>query len=152
MRVTIIGVGRSRNPALEELLGTYRKRCALLSDIVEVESRRQADDPARRDDEARLLLEKVPAGATLLVLDERGRQLDSLAFAEQIGKWRDQGVRDLAILIGGADGHGAAVSERADMKLALGTMTWPHMLVRVMIAEQVYRASTILAGHPYHRA
>jgi 23S rRNA (pseudouridine1915-N3)-methyltransferase len=77
--------------------------------------------------------------------------LDSRAFAAQLAHWRDAGERDVTFLVGGADGHGAAVLERADLVLALGKLTWPHELVRLLLAEQLYRASTILAGHPYHR-
>ena len=87
-----------------------------------------------------------------MALDERGEALDSVGFAERLKRWRDAGVRDVAFLIGGADGHGAAVRARAEMLLSLGPMTWPHLMVRGMLAEQLYRASTILAGHPYHRA
>lgn len=152
MRVTILAVGRNKDAAIDRLVESYRQRCPLLGPVIEVESRRHAEDPGRRDDEARLLLARLPDGATAVALDEHGRQFSSVAFASRLGAWRDAGVRDLALLIGGADGHGQAVLERADLKLALGTMTWPHMLVRVMLAEQVYRATTILAGHPYHRA
>ncbi|WP_159716671.1 23S rRNA (pseudouridine(1915)-N(3))-methyltransferase RlmH [Geminicoccus flavidas] len=152
MRAVILAVGRNRDPAIESLVEAYRQRCPMLAPLVEVESRRPAEDPARQDDEARLLLAKVPQGATVVALDEHGRQFDSVAFAGRLGSWRDQGVRDLAFLIGGAAGHGRAVLERADLKLAFGSMTWPHMLVRVMLAEQIYRATTILSGHPYHRS
>jgi len=151
VRITILAVGRQRDPAIHRMVEEYRQRCPMLAPVVEVESRKRAEDPSRRDDEARLLLSKLPPGAMVIALDEHGRQFNSVAFAERIRLWQDQGVRDLAVLIGGADGHGAAVLDRADLKLALGELTWPHMLVRVMIAEQLYRASTILAGHPYHR-
>jgi 23S rRNA (pseudouridine1915-N3)-methyltransferase len=87
-----------------------------------------------------------------VALDERGKALPSEAFAAKIGDWRDRGAGDLAFLIGGADGHGDAVRARADFLLAFGPMTWPHMLVRGMLAEQLYRAQQILAGHPYHRS
>jgi 23S rRNA (pseudouridine1915-N3)-methyltransferase len=93
----------------------------------------------------------VPPGARLVALDERGRSLPSEAFAKLMGGWRDQGVGLAAFVIGGADGLDRAVTERADLLLALGPMTWPHQLVRVMLAEQIYRADSILAGHPYHR-
>jgi 23S rRNA (pseudouridine1915-N3)-methyltransferase len=152
VRATILAVGRHRDPLIDGLVQHYRQRCPMITPIVEVESRKRPDDPARREDEARLLLAKVPAGASVVALDERGRQLTSVRFAEQLRTWRDQGQRDIAFLIGGADGHGTAVAGRADLKLALGMMTWPHMLVRAMLVEQLYRASTILAGHPYHRS
>ena len=102
--------------------------------------------------EADELLAAVPPGAALVALDERGRDLTSEALAGQLGRWRDEGARAAAFLIGGPDGLGAAARERAALVLSLGRMTWPHMLVRAMLAEQLYRATTILAGHPYHRA
>ncbi|QCI79284.1 23S rRNA (pseudouridine(1915)-N(3))-methyltransferase RlmH [Hankyongella ginsenosidimutans] len=87
-----------------------------------------------------------------LVLDERGKTLDSIAFSALLGQWRDGGVRETRLLIGGADGHDDAVRAEADFLLSFGPMTWPHMMVRAMLAEQLYRALAILAGHPYHRA
>ncbi len=91
-------------------------------------------------------------GGKLVVLDETGQDLASEALAARIGRWRDDGAREVRFLIGAADGHDAATRERADLLLAFGRATWPHMLVRAMLAEQLYRATTILAGHPYHRA
>ena len=113
--------------------------------------KRLSSDELKRQ-EAELLLAAVPAGAIVVALDERGKALPSEAFAARIGDWRDRGAGDLAFLIGGADGHGDAVRARADFLLAFGPMTWPHMLVRGMLAEQLYRAQQILAGHPYHRS
>ncbi len=93
-----------------------------------------------------------PAGAWRnVVLDERGRQLGSGEFAHQLERWRDDGVREVRFMIGAADGHDDAVRGAADLLLGFGPMTWPHMLVRVMLIEQVWRASSIVAGHPYHR-
>jgi len=102
--------------------------------------------------EAALLRKAIPDGAVICVLDERGRQMTSPDFAAQLAAWRDQGRRDLALVIGGADGIDAALREDADMALSFGRMVWPHMLVRVMLTEQLYRAATILAGTPYHRS
>lgn len=87
-----------------------------------------------------------------VLLDERGRQLSSEEFAALLGRWRDDGVREARFLIGAADGHGDAARERADLLLGFGPMTWPHLLVRAMLAEQLWRATSILAGHPYHRS
>ena len=87
-----------------------------------------------------------------VVLDERGRQLTSVEFAALLGRWRDDGVREARFLIGAADGHGEAQRSSADLLIAFGAMTWPHMLARAMLAEQLWRATSILAGHPYHRA
>ncbi|MCW1401468.1 23S rRNA (pseudouridine(1915)-N(3))-methyltransferase RlmH [Novosphingobium sp. MW5] len=87
-----------------------------------------------------------------VLLDERGRQLSSEQFAELMGKWQDEGVREVRFLIGAADGHGDALRAEADLLIAFGAMTWPHMMARAMLAEQLWRASSILAGHPYHRS
>jgi len=87
-----------------------------------------------------------------VLLDERGKVLSSEDFAQLLGKWRDEGVRETRFLIGAADGHGAAARDSADLLLGLGAMTWPHMLARAMLAEQLWRATSILAGHPYHRS
>lgn len=102
-------------------------------------------------EEGALLAAAIPVGATVIALDERGRDLASTAFAERIGKWIDDGVADLAFVIGGADGLLPALRERAALTLCFGKLTWPHLLVRIMLAEQLYRAHTILTGHPYHR-
>jgi 23S rRNA (pseudouridine1915-N3)-methyltransferase len=90
--------------------------------------------------------------ARTVLLDERGKQLSSEQFAALLGRWRDDGVREARFLIGAADGHGAAARESADLLLGFGAMTWPHLLIRAMLAEQLWRATSILAGHPYHRS
>jgi 23S rRNA (pseudouridine1915-N3)-methyltransferase len=87
-----------------------------------------------------------------VLLDERGQHLSSEAFAALLGRWRDDGIRETRFLIGAADGHGDAIRATADLLIAFGPMTWPHMLARAMLAEQLWRATSILAGHPYHRA
>jgi 23S rRNA (pseudouridine1915-N3)-methyltransferase len=92
------------------------------------------------------------APAREVLLDERGQQLSSEEFAALLGKWRDEGVREVRFLIGAADGHGDAARQGADMLLGFGAMTWPHLLARAMLAEQLWRATSILAGHPYHRS
>ncbi|MDQ7079822.1 MAG: 23S rRNA (pseudouridine(1915)-N(3))-methyltransferase RlmH [Paracoccaceae bacterium] len=116
--------------------------------IHEVEDRKGGGMKA----EAALLRKSIPAGAVICVLDERGRQMTSPDFAARLADWRDQGRQDLALVIGGADGIDPALRSDADMALSFGKMVWPHMLVRVMLTEQLYRAATILAGTPYHRA
>ena len=93
----------------------------------------------------------IPDKASIVALDEQGRALGSAAFAGQLGRWRDDGVREARFLIGAADGHGAVARDKADLLIAFGAMTWPHMLARAMLAEQLWRASSILANHPYHR-
>lgn len=93
-----------------------------------------------------------PTPSREVLLDERGRLMSSEDFAALLGRWRDEGVRETRFLIGAADGHGDAARDKADLLLAFGPMTWPHMLVRPLLIEQLYRATTILAGHPYHRS
>lgn len=115
--------------------------------MTEVDERRAQGMAA----EGQALLAGVPAGARVIALDERGEMPDSPGFARWLGEWRDSGVTDCCLLIGGADGHDATVRNRADRLLALGRLTWPHMLVRVLVTEQLWRAASILAGHPYHR-
>jgi 23S rRNA (pseudouridine1915-N3)-methyltransferase len=102
--------------------------------------------------EADLLARAVPLGALMVTMDERGAVMSSPEFAAQLAKWRDDGRQDLAFVIGGADGIAATLRAKADASLSFGRMVWPHMLVRVMLAEQLYRAATILGGGPYHRA
>jgi len=101
--------------------------------------------------EAELLKRAIPKGAKLCTLDERGQLISSPDFANQLGRWRDTGTSDLAIIIGGADGIDPNLRAQADFSISFGKMVWPHMLARVMLCEQIYRASTILAGSPYHR-
>jgi 23S rRNA (pseudouridine1915-N3)-methyltransferase len=159
VKVTVVAVGRLKAGAERELLDRYRDRAAragrqlgLTFDAREIpeSSARSAD--GRKAEEAAAMLAAVPgSGAVLVALDERGKPLDSRGFAVRIAAWRDAGTKDLAVLIGGADGLGPAVLDRADLRLAFGTMTWPHQLVRILLAEQLYRAVTILSGHPYHR-
>jgi 23S rRNA (pseudouridine1915-N3)-methyltransferase len=102
--------------------------------------------------EAELLARAVPVGALLVTMDERGKVMSSPEFAAQLGRWRDEGRQDVAFVIGGADGIAPSLRDRAAFSISFGRMVWPHMLVRVMLAEQLYRAATILSGGPYHRA
>lgn len=119
--------------------------------IVELEAKQRLPLSVLKTREAELILAALPARATLVALDERGAAWSSRDFAERLASWRDRGVAELAFAIGGADGLGEAVRERAAATLSLGPMTWPHLLVRGMLLEQLYRAQQILAGHPYHR-
>jgi 23S rRNA (pseudouridine1915-N3)-methyltransferase len=119
--------------------------------IVELEERRRLPSAVLKAREAELLLGAWPAGIPLVALDERGAAWSSRVFAGRIAAWRDEGWPELAFAIGGADGLETAVLDRADAIMSLGPMTWPHLLVRGMLLEQLYRAQQILAGHPYHR-
>jgi 23S rRNA (pseudouridine1915-N3)-methyltransferase len=119
--------------------------------ITELDEKRKLPPAQLKAREAELILGAVPAGARLIALDERGQSWSSRELADRLGRWRDQGVPALAFAIGGADGLGQAVLDRADTVLSLGAMTWPHLLARSLLLEQLYRAQQILAGHPYHR-
>jgi 23S rRNA (pseudouridine1915-N3)-methyltransferase len=116
-----------------------------------LEERRPLPAAELKRREAELILRAVAAGSRLVALDARGQQWTSGDFAQRIAAWRDAGTPALAFAIGGADGLGEAVITRADAVLSLGAMTWPHLLARVMLLEQLYRGQQILAGHPYHR-
>lgn len=151
MRVHLLAVGRCKDTAIKSLVADYGNRLRPALTVTEVEEKRALPPADLKAREGQLLLAALPQGATLVALDERGKSLTSQAFAEQVGRWRDTGTADLAFAIGGADGHDPALLARADYKLSLSALTWPHMLVRVLLAEQIYRAHSILAGHPYHR-
>jgi 23S rRNA (pseudouridine1915-N3)-methyltransferase len=137
LQLTIIARGRIGASPEAELVDRYVKRMRGRLRVIEIGD----TAPWPRLDDGRTV-----------VLDETGVDLTSEALADRIGKWRDGGCRELRFLIGAADGHDAATRASADLLLGFGHATWPHMLVRAMLAEQLYRASTILAGHPYHRA
>lgn len=156
MKVSICAVGRLRGGPEKDLIDDYLKRFdrtgrALAlgpSSILEVEGRKGGGMGA----EATLLSRVIPDGALICTMDERGAVLTSPDFAAKLGNWRDQGRSDVAFVIGGADGIDPGLCSRANFALSFGAMVWPHMLVRVMLAEQLYRAASILAGAPYHRA
>jgi 23S rRNA (pseudouridine1915-N3)-methyltransferase len=156
LRVTILAVGRLRAGPEAELVADYLRRFDRAgrplglgpARVVEVEDRRGGGPEA----EAALLRAALPKGALLAALDERGAAPASPELAALLGGWADAGTRDLAFAIGGADGLSLGFRDAADRLIGLGPMVWPHMLVRVMLAEQLYRAASILAGTPYHRA
>jgi len=158
LRVALVAVGRMKAGAEADLVRRYLERAdtagraaALSVSIVEVAESRATRADDRKNAEAASLLDRVADDSVVAALDERGKTLSSEGFARQVGDWRDRGTREVNFLIGGADGLGDAVKARAQLLLSLGAMTWPHQVVRVLIAEQVYRAVTILTGHPYHR-
>lgn len=137
MKLNIVARGRIGASPEGELVERYRER--LRGDMTVIEIGETAPWP--KSDAARTV-----------VLDETGKDLSSEALAALLGRWRDDGVREVRFLIGAADGHDAATRAGADLLLGFGKATWPHMLVRAMLAEQLYRATTILSGHPYHRS
>jgi len=151
VRLLILAVGRIKSGPHADLQAHYAARMTWPVEIREVEEKRALSAPERKAREAELLLAALPDDAVLVALDERGKGLASTAFAERLERWRKEGVKTLAFAIGGADGLAPAVLKRAQLTLALGPMTWPHLLVRGLLLEQLYRAQQIIAGHPYHR-
>jgi 23S rRNA (pseudouridine1915-N3)-methyltransferase len=152
MRLTVAAVGRMKAGPEKALCDSYIQRMVWPLALREVEERRKSSPAERMAREAALLLAACPVGATLVALDRRGKALDSDALARWIGAQRDGGIADLAFLIGGADGHGDSLLNRCALTLSFGPMTFPHLLARILLVEQLYRAQQILAGHPYHRA
>ncbi|MGR7994115.1 MULTISPECIES: 23S rRNA (pseudouridine(1915)-N(3))-methyltransferase RlmH [unclassified Xanthobacter] len=160
MRLILACVGRLKAGAERDLVARYVERARAAGralgftavDMHEISesSARRAED--RMAEEGAALLAAIPAGAVLVALDPRGRNLTSEDISARLGAWRDGGRPAVALVIGGADGLSPQVRDKAEVLLAFGAATFPHQLVRVMLAEQVYRAVTILAGHPYHRA
>ena len=155
MRISLLAVGRLAPRAPEaQLTADYLARATATgrslglgpAELQELEARK-----AGKAAEAEALLAALEPGARLVACDEHGEGWTSRGLAERLGRWRDDGVRRLAFVIGGADGLDAALLSRADARLAFGALTWPHALARAMLAEQVYRAATLLAGSPYHR-
>jgi 23S rRNA (pseudouridine1915-N3)-methyltransferase len=151
MRVTIAAVGRERAGVHRDLFDHYVKRLRWPVTLREVEARGNRTGNELKRQEAERLLAAVPDGAVIIALDETGQTLTSRGFAAWISKTMDDGSGELALVIGGADGLDASVLKRAQLTLSLGRITWPHQLVRGLLAEQLYRAQQIIAGHPYHR-
>jgi 23S rRNA (pseudouridine1915-N3)-methyltransferase len=155
MRLHVCAVGRLRTGPERMLTDDYMQRFNRSARPLglgpltehEVEDRKGGGMSAEAD----LLARVLPAGAVIVALDERGQTLSSPELAQRLADWRDAGRQDLAFVIGGADGLAPALRDRADLALSFGRLVWPHMLVRVMLAEQIYRAATILSGSPYHR-
>ena len=159
MRVEIIAVGRMKPGPEKDLFDNFAKRfdgqgktqgLGPLS-LTEVEEKKNLDRAELAAREGEKILNALPKGAKLIVLDERGRALTSKEFSEKLSQWRDEGAPACAFVIGGAGGLSEKVRNSADFKLSFGNQTWPHMMTRAMLSEQLYRAATILAGHPYHR-
>jgi 23S rRNA (pseudouridine1915-N3)-methyltransferase len=159
MRLLIAAVGRLKQGPERDLAERYRKRAEQAGrrlglreiEIIEIRESR-ADDSARRMlEESIALATVIPEKAAILVLDSEGENLDSTAFAAQLKLWREEARSATVCIIGGADGLAPSLLERAHLRVAFGKMTWPHQIARILLLEQVYRAVTILSGHPYHR-
>lgn len=151
MKLTIACIGRAGRGPERDLYELYAGRIRWPLTLRELEEKKKLPPAELVRREGELLLGAVPDKAVLVVLDRRGKVVDSEAFAQRLGRWRDDGVADVAFLIGGADGHGEAAKAKAALTLSFGKMTWPHQVVRMLLTEQLYRAATIIAGHPYHR-
>lgn len=158
MRITILAVGRLKAGPERQLAERYRERAAKAGralglrslDIIEIDESRAREAERRMTEEAIAIANVLPEGARLALLDEHGENIASRAFAQMLAGWRDDG-HDCAFVIGGADGLGDSLRARAKKRLAFGAATWPHQVARILLLEQVYRATTILSGHPYHR-
>ena len=158
MRIIVAAIGKLKRGPERELAERYRERAAKSGrgiglrtvEIIEISESRARDAQRRMLEESIALANIIPKDAATVLLDPRGEPVDSTAFAKRLSGWNDGG-RDAAFVIGGPDGLAPTLSDAADLRLAFGTLTWPHQLVRIMLLEQVYRATTILSGHPYHR-
>jgi 23S rRNA (pseudouridine1915-N3)-methyltransferase len=160
MRLLILAVGHARSTSEGALCDDFLERAAKMGrnmgfasvTLEEISVSKLRETKARMEDEVQRLAARVPDGAHVILLDARGKGMTSDDFAETLGLLRDAGTRDMTFVIGGPDGLAPLPGIRAGRSLAFGPQTWPHLMVRAMLSEQVYRALTILAGHPYHRA
>jgi 23S rRNA (pseudouridine1915-N3)-methyltransferase len=160
MRLVIVAIGRRKQGPERELAERYRERFDDIGrklgfrglEIHEIPESRARDAATRIAEEADAISALIPEKHVLVALDERGKNIDSATFAQHLGCWRDEGSGNTIFIIGGADGLSPDLQRKAKLRIAFGSATWPHQMVRVMLLEQIYRAATILAGHPYHRA
>lgn len=145
MKVTILAIGKCKNKSAEKnLIDEYIKRS--FWDVIIKEM-----DNSTQENEAKFLLSSIPTSAKVIVLDERGENITSPEMAKKVANWQVNGVSELCFIIGGAQGHLEETRQRADMLLSFGKLTLPHMLMRAVLAEQIYRVQTILNNHPYHK-
>ncbi len=160
MRLVVVSIGRLKQGPERILAERYRERFDDIGrklgfrglDIHEIPESRARDAATRMAEEAAAILAAIPEKSAVVALDQRGDNIDSAAFARHLGRWQDQQVGNTIFIIGGADGLSPDLRRKVKLSLAFGAATWPHQMVRVMLLEQIYRAATILAGHPYHRA
>ena len=151
MNITIAAVGRLKSGPEKNLWDSYARRLTWSVQLKEVEEKKPLPPIQMRGKEGALLLATVPAGATVIALDQSGKSLSSNQFAECFQAWMTGGIRDVAFLVGGSDGLSPGASASAHLRLSMGAQTWPHMLARCMLLEQIYRAQCILGNHPYHK-
>ena len=144
-------VGKLKKGSEYDLCQEYIKRCSTKISIVEVEEKRPLSEDELKQKEARLMLDTIPSGAIIVALDERGKTMSSPDFAEKIQGFEMDGKSNIVFIIGGAFGLHPTIRQKSDMTISFGQMTFPHMMVRAMLCEQLYRARAILSGHPYHK-
>jgi 23S rRNA (pseudouridine1915-N3)-methyltransferase len=160
MRLVVAAIGRLKDGPERELAERYRKRAEQTgrrigfrdTEVVEIRESRAQEVGKRMIEESIALANVIPDKAVLVILDDRGESLDSATLASRLGRWRDDGRPATVFVIGGDDGLAPSLRNKATLRLAFGAATWPHQLVRIMLLEQIYRAVSILSGHPYHRA
>ncbi len=150
MKILIAAIGKAKASPEQELFRAYAKRLPWKLECVQLAAKLQ-DTSARKQREAELLLKACAGYDRIVALDENGQSLSSREFATTLGQWQQKGNSSFAFVIGGADGLDETLLKKAHLKWSLGRVTWPHMLVRAMLAEQLYRAHTLLTNHPYHR-
>ena len=152
MKITIAAIGKGhRSTPTFSLFEEYRKRTPWKIELKEMEEKRNLPSSQLKESESKMLLDSVSCSSIMVALDENGKNISSKDFASMILSWQNEGHNHISFLIGGALGHGKEVLNRANTKLSFGNMTWPHMLVRSMLSEQIYRAYTIINNHPYHK-
>jgi len=152
MKITVSAIGKIKNGSAEaQLIDNYIKRIPWQTNIYEYETKKKNKGEALKKEEAILLNSKLPASGKKIILDERGKLISSTELAKTVNNWQNDGISNISFLIGGADGHLEETKKNADMVLSLGKITLPHILARIILIEQIYRAHTINSGHPYHR-
>ena len=151
MNLTIIAVGRMKKGPEQSLWDGYAKRLRWPLKLIEVEAKNSFGVEEIKRKEADLLLSRVPKASVVVALDQNGLAVSSVDFSKKIGKWQDNGINTLTLVVGGSDGLDKIVLDKAQLSISFGRMTWPHMMARVMLLEQLYRTQCILNKHPYHK-
>jgi 23S rRNA (pseudouridine1915-N3)-methyltransferase len=160
MRIVVAAIGRMKQGPERELAERFRKRAAASGrstglrdvDIIEIRESRAGDAQRRMLEESIAIANIIPDKAVTVIMDERGESMNSASFAGRLQGWRSEDRPAVIFIVGGSDGLATSLRENAHLRLAFGAATWPHQLVRIMLLEQIYRAVTIISGHPYHRA
>jgi len=151
LKVTVAAIGKFKKSPAEAIFTSYIKRIPWKIELKELEAKKGLEGEQLKAAEAGLLLSAIPKSGKIIALDERGKNISSVELADVISSWQSNGCSSVSFIIGGADGLNADMRKKADFILSFGKLTWPHMLIRPMLAEQIYRVHTIISGHPYHR-